>query len=130
MRENVEVARRVLDAINRADLDAVVAHCSEEFEFDFSNSRGPMAGVYRGRKGAREFWTAFLEPWEKLEVEPEEEIELEDGRVLTVNSVRGRGHGSGAEVSSKGASVWTIRDGQLVTVTMYQSKEEALEALS
>ena len=28
----------------------------------------------------------------------------------------------------EGATVWTIRDGEIVAVKMYQSKEEALEA--
>ena len=129
MPESVEVVRRVLDAFNRADFDSVVDLMSEDVEFDFSNSRGPMSGVYRGREELRGFFTSFGEAWASLEFDRREEpIELRDGRVLTVNAFRGRGHESGAEVAATGAAIWTVRDGEVATMTFYQSKEEALEA--
>jgi ketosteroid isomerase-like protein len=131
MSENVEAVRRVMDAINRGEFDAAVANFSEKFEFDFSNSRGPMSGTYRGRSEAKGFLTSFWEPWESVEFNPEEEIrELENGLVLTVNAVRGRGSGSGAEVTAVGATLWTIRGGEILAAKMYQSKDEALEAAS
>ena len=45
MSEGVEAVTRVMDAINRGDFDAAVANFSETFEFDFSNSRGPVTSV-------------------------------------------------------------------------------------
>jgi hypothetical protein len=32
------------------------------------------------------------------------------------------------EVNATGAMIWTIRDGEIVAATMYQSKDDALEA--
>jgi ketosteroid isomerase-like protein len=131
MPDNAEVVRRVMDAINRGEFDAAVANFSEEFEFDFSNSRGPMSGIYRGREEAKGFLTSFWEPWESIQFDPEEEIsELDDGRVLSVNAVRGRGSGSGIDVAATGAMLWTIRDGEVVAAKMYQSKGDALEAVA
>ena len=130
MADSVDVAKRVIDAVNRADFDGIVESVSEDFEFDFSNSRGPTSGVYRGRDGLREFLRSFFEAWASLEFDPQEEIiELEGGRVLTVNALRGRGHESGVEVAATGASIWTIRAGKVATMTFYQSKAEALEAV-
>ena len=129
MADNVALVRRVMDAINRSDFDAAVAHLREDCELDFSNSRGELSGIYRGRGEVRGFLTTFWEPWESVQFDPDEEItELEDGRVLSVNAVRGRGSGSGAEVAATGATVWTIRDGEVVAAKMYQSRAEALEA--
>ncbi len=129
MSENVAVVKRVIDAFNRADFDRVVESVSEDFEFDFSNSRGPTSGIYRGRDGIREFLGSFSEAWAALEFDPHEEaVELEGGRVLTVNAMRGRGHESGAEVAATGASIWTIRADKVAAMTFYQSKAEALEA--
>ena len=126
--QNVELVRRVIDAMNRADFDAVTKLFSQDFEFDFSASKSPLSGVYRGRDEARGFLTSFFEPWAEVEFNPQGEMtEFEDGRVLTVNVVRGRGHGSGAEVAAKGASIWTIRNGEVAAVKLYQSKGEALE---
>ena len=130
MSENIEVVRRVLDAFSRADVDAVIAASSEDFEFDFSDSRGPQSGVYRGLDEARSFFESFLEPWAALDVETEEFIELERDRYLTVSKIRTRGQGSGAEVNARGALVWTVRGGEVAAVKLYQSKEEALAAAS
>ena len=130
MSKSVEVVRRVYDALNRGDFDAATESFSHGFEFDFSNSRGPLTGIYRGPDGARDFLTAFYEPWEWLVFDTEEVIELEAGRVLAAITVRGRGHESGVDVGAAGATIWTIRDGEVVAVTGFQSKHEALEAAS
>ncbi len=127
---SIDVIKRVLDAVNRGDFDAVVDGMSEDMEFDFSNSRGPLRGVFRGREGMREFVTSFGEAWASLGFDPEEEaIELHNGRVLIVNVFRARGHESGVEVAATGASVWTVRNDEVAAMTFYQSKDEALEAI-
>ena len=128
MSEATDAVRRVVDAINRADLEAFDDAVSEDFEIDFSNSRSPMSGMYRGRDQAREFLRSFLEPWAELEFVSNEVIELQDGRVLQAGGLRSRGHGSGVEVEASGATVWTVRDRKAAAVKLYQSKEEALEA--
>ena len=51
MPESVAVVERVLDAFNHADVDGIVEASSRDFELDFSNSRGPLSGVYRGLEG-------------------------------------------------------------------------------
>jgi ketosteroid isomerase-like protein len=126
--ENVEIVRRVLDAISRADIDAAMESTSEDFEVDWSNSRGLLSGVYRGRGRARAALKSFLGPWDSLRWDPEELIELDDDRVLTVSQLRMRGHGSGVEVSAGGASIWTVHEGRVAALKLYQSKAEALEA--
>ena len=130
MSKNLELIRPVIDAFNRADVDGLLEGTADDFEFDFSNSRGPLSGVYRGDAEAREFLTSFLEPWAELETDEKEFTDLGDDRVLTVTEIRTRGQGSGAKVKATGAMIWKIRDGKVVAAKMYQSKEEALEAAS
>jgi ketosteroid isomerase-like protein len=127
MSENIDVVRGTVDAINRADFDAVVAAMTDDFELDFSNSRGPMSGMY-GREQLRGFLSAFFEAWESVVFEPVELIDFPDDRVLQVGHVRTQGQESGAAVGARGATVWRIRDGKVATVKLFQSKEEALEA--
>jgi ketosteroid isomerase-like protein len=126
--ENVELVRGIIDAINRGDIDSATEAAHRDFEADWSNSRGPLSGVYRGREQVRELWKSFLEAWASLRWDPEELVELDGGRVLVVNHVRMRGHASGVEVDARGAQIWTIRDGKAYAVKLYQSKAEALEA--
>ena len=130
MSDNIEVVERSLDAINRSDFDAVAAISTEDFELDFSNSIAPMSGIYRGRDGVKEFFASFSEAWAAMKFHSEEMIELEGDRLLMVGAVRARGHESGVDVSASGALIWTVRGAEVAAVKMYQSKEDALEAVS
>src|SRR5688572_31014744 len=104
MSENVDVVRRAVDAINRADFDAVVDAMTDDFELDFSNSRGPMSGVY-GREQIRGFFSSFFEAWESVVFEPIELIDLPGDRVLQVGHLRTQGQGTGAAVEARGATL-------------------------
>jgi len=46
--ENVETVRRQNEAWNRQDLTAWLASFHPDGELDWSRSRGPLKGVYRG----------------------------------------------------------------------------------
>jgi ketosteroid isomerase-like protein len=127
-REDVEIVRRILDAMNRRDVEAVIESATEDVVMDWSNSRGLLSGVRQGRDQVKAAFEEFLEPWESLRWEPEELIELGDDRVLTVSTLEMRGRESGVKVNATGASIWTIRNGKAAGITLYQSKTEALEA--
>ena len=126
--ENGAVVRAIIDAINRRDVDAAVGFASRDCEVDFSSSRSLENRVYRGRAGTRELFETFMEPWAWFRWEIEETIELPADRVLTVNRLRMQGHGSGVEVAAEGATIWTVRDGEIVAFMLYQTKAEAVEA--
>ena len=88
--ETVDLARASVDAFNRGDLDWLLEHIDDDFEFDWSRSRGPLAGVYRGRAGLTEF---CREQWETFETFHMEALEYIDcGRFVVVpNKVSARG---------------------------------------
>jgi ketosteroid isomerase-like protein len=73
-------------------------------------------------------WKSFLEVWDSVRWEVLEFIELGNDRVLIASEIHNRGSESGVDVTARGASVWTIRDGEVAAVKLYQSKAEALEA--
>ena len=52
--ENVEIVRRLIDAQNRDDLAESLRLYSPEAEIDWSRSKGPLRGVYRGHVGDQE----------------------------------------------------------------------------
>jgi ketosteroid isomerase-like protein len=126
----VEIVRRAWDLVlQRRDFDAAAELIGDDAEFDWSNSRAPYGGLYRGHAELRGMWQLWLEAWEEWETEVVEAIEVDAGTVLTVTRVRARGKGSGVPVEARGASLWTVRDGKIVGAKLFQSKPEALAAL-
>jgi ketosteroid isomerase-like protein len=131
--ENVEVVRRVFDASAQRDAETVFSLFDPEAEWD--NSRGPFtdligAGVYSGHEGLRRFWHEYYaEAWESVEDNLEELIRCGRLRRLGRKHPRPRG-ASGVEVEwTHNAGVWTIREGKIVRVAWFPTREEALEAV-
>ena len=124
--ENVEVVKANIDAFNREDWDAAFQDAAPGFELDFSRAVGPWRGVF-GFDQARRVTEEIREIWESARLEPQEFIEAGDLVVVPGTlHVKGR---SGIEVVSRGAFVWTIRNGAIQRMVMYQSRQDALEAV-
>jgi ketosteroid isomerase-like protein len=123
--ENVEIVRAAIDAYNRGDWDAVVKDAASDFEFDLSRAVGPNHGVY-GRDQTQSFSSQFAEDWESVWIEPHEFVEADEHVVVpwTMHAV-GR---DGIEVQTRVTFTWTIRNGAIERVCMYQGLPEALEA--
>ena len=126
--DNMEVVRRNVEAYNRRDLDVILGNWAPDALLDWSNSRGVEAGVYRGRGEIRAFWQRFLATWDEVRIEiVDGPVEVEDGVVVVENVTYLRGR-DGIEVQARSAWLTTIRDGETTSFTMYQTKQEALEA--
>ena len=124
--ENVEIVKAWYDAFNREDWDAMLKDAAPGFEVDLSRAVGPWRGVF-GLDQARRLWEEFAASWESFRVEPHEFIEVGDHVV-----VPGTGHmvgRDGIEVVVRVTLVWTIRNGAIERVTMYQERQDALEDL-
>jgi ketosteroid isomerase-like protein len=126
--QNVATVRAIFDALNGGDLDEALAHLPEDFVLDWSEANSPESGVYRSREQIRAVFERFTEPWSDFEWFESEIIDAGD-LVVRVGGIRGRGEGSGLEVRARGATVWTFRGGKPRSLRLFQSKEEALEAI-
>ena len=132
-RENVEIVRRVYDAAARRDSAVVFSLYDPDVEWDGSRSRWaevmPGEGRWRGHEGLRSFFRRYYEMWEAFEDDVQELIDAGDQVISVVNS-RGRGRASGLDVEWAGnAGVWTLREGKVVRVVWFPSRDEALEAV-
>ena len=124
--ENVEIVKASIDAINRGDWDAAFQDAAPGFEQDFSRALGPWRGVF-GLDQVQRIWEEFAASWESFRAEPHEFIEVGDHVV-----VPGTGHmvgRDGIDVEVRVTFVWTIRNGAMERSTMYQERQDALEAL-
>ena len=132
-RENVEIVRRVYDAVARRDTEGVLALYHPDVEWDGSRVRWaevlPETAQFRGHEELQKFFRMYYEMWESFEDDVQELIDSGDNVVSVVTS-RGRGRASGVDVEWEGNSgVWTIRDGKVIRVVWFPSREEAFEAV-
>ena len=129
--ENLEIVRRLLDAVDRRDTPTVLALYDPSVEMDFSHS--PFAdftsqGHYHGLDDVRSAFRDWYDAWENVETDVDELIDAGE-HVISVFNYRGRGRRSGVEVEWKQmAGIWTIRDGKVVRAEWLRTRAQALEA--
>jgi ketosteroid isomerase-like protein len=112
-----------------ADLEAALADIDPQATLDWSNSDAPDSGVYTGHTAWRAFMRARDDALGERRFESVEILTPTDDTVVLIGRVQERGRASGIAVESRGAAVWTLRDGKIVRFKIYQSSDEALKAL-
>lgn len=125
---NVELVRSIFadlvsrdpPRLDRYDADVVL---------DLSASVGPDRGVYRGHDGLRGYLSYYRESWDDLDFNVEEYIDAGEDRVILVLVTSGKGRDSGVPVVATAAYLLTLRDSNVVSLQLYQTREEALEAV-
>lgn len=126
--ENLNLVARAFEAINRRDVDGFLDMADDGVVQDWSRAVGPQSGVYRGRSEVTKFLHSWWDAFEESVIVVDEMVDAGD-HVVTVFHGRQRGRASGVEIEGRGAVlVWTVRDGVIVSATLYQQREEALEA--
>jgi ketosteroid isomerase-like protein len=103
-----------------------LASFDSDAELDWSRSRGPLKGVYRGRGGLETFWDEFWSTLEEVQLETHGYTEG-GSEVVVPNTAHMRGR-DGIEVTARSTFVFTVRNGQITRLRMFQEQAEALEA--
>jgi ketosteroid isomerase-like protein len=132
-RENIELIRRLYEAVAARDSETVLSIYHPDLVWDHTHN-AEVAGlvgrtVYEGHEGLREWSRQYYEAWEDVTAELEDVIDLGDDRVVAVLNYRSRGRASGVEVQvTRMAGIFTIRDGQVVRAEWYRDEPDALRA--
>jgi ketosteroid isomerase-like protein len=125
--ENLELAKRAVDAFNRRDLDAYDEFWTPDYEW-FPAMPGIVDGdSYRGRDGVERYFHETTDTWEDLHVVVEESRDLEN-RVLLLGRLEGRGKGSNVPVDAPFGVVIEFRHQKISRVRGYLDHGEALRA--
>jgi ketosteroid isomerase-like protein len=124
-RENIEIVRRMLAFFHHGDAESALACFSRDVVADVS--RRPDGRIGIGRTELAQIigeWLGTFEEW------TEEITDIRDlgHQVIVVATQRGRGKGSGAEVATEYATIYGLRQGEIVSMTLYPDPAEGLRA--
>jgi ketosteroid isomerase-like protein len=87
----------------------------------------PDAVVYRGREASKDFWRTLHEVWAELRWEPHEFIDL--GHAVVVETrITAVGRGSDLRLEDDETHVFWFRDGQIVRIQGFPTKDDGLAA--
>jgi ketosteroid isomerase-like protein len=120
--ENVEAARRCIEAYCRGDYDEASEYLAPDVVWEVGQelpAHGPAA--------VRDVWRRWDAEWEELETVAEEYIDAGD-QLVVIMRYRGRGRISGVEVNDLQFEVHTLRDGKCIRKVEFPTRAEALEA--
>jgi SnoaL-like protein len=132
--QNVEIVRRIYDGfpivqerLRRGEL-AIGEPFAEDVEWDASEMGLPDLGdgQLHGRAGVRQFWIAWLAPWEDVHFD----YELRDAgdQVLALIDQWMRAKDEMNLATGRYAQLWTFSSGQVVGWKMYRDVARAFEA--
>src|SRR5437764_14350651 len=128
--ENVELVRKVYDAAARRDDVTAFEFYAEDIVWDISNSGRAAMGVepvYEGHEGVRQYWREVLSVFGEVDFEVEEMVDAGD-QVLAVIREREVGRASGAPVESTHFALWTVADGKVIRLQIFDDRQQGLEA--
>jgi ketosteroid isomerase-like protein len=126
-RENIDIFRAQVEAINRGDFDAWAELLHPEFEFE-EPPDWPDRVSGRGREAARKNLLKAYELVEDVHATIEEVTELPDGRLLIETRTTGRGKGSGIPIELRRWDLMTFRDGMSARAEVYLRESDARKA--
>jgi ketosteroid isomerase-like protein len=123
---NLDLVRSICAAWERGDFSSAEwAHP----EIEFVLTGGPVEGSWTGLAGMAEGFRHFVDAWNELRLEVDEQCEVDDERVLVTIRMHGRGKASGLElgqIGSSGAGLFHVRGGKVTRYVIYWDRERAL----
>lgn len=131
MHANVEVVRRLFDAVERRDFEAMLDCYAPDVEINESADL-PYGGTYHGHDGARQHAIAFMRTWGRFQQDGADArldarfAEGPDGVVTAVFHHRATDHDRGEHIDGDEVSVYEVRDEKIVRSQMFHFEQGKL----
>ena len=124
----MSVVRRGYEALATGDVEGFLSLLDPQIEWTHPEGL-PYSGTHRGMAGMQEVLRLWGATYEEMQVIPEEYLEVGD-YVVVLARYHGRGRGSGIEIQQEGAHVFKLRDGKVVRLEIFASRDKALESVA
>jgi ketosteroid isomerase-like protein len=127
---SVEVVREQFAATNARDFARAMDIYADEVTL-IASPDSAKPGVYEGKATVGEWFGDWFRTFDRdYRFEITEARELEEGLVFIYAKHGGSGRLSGVEVHDENAYLYRVRDGKIVRVGFFMSRDEALSAAS
>src|SRR2546430_8362773 len=113
--QHVEIAKRVIDAFNRREVEALLDLATADCEM--TSQLLDATADFQGREGLERYYGMLTESWEDFQAVAQEYRDLGD-RVLALGRTRGRGKGSGVPVEGPYGAVMDFRNGKISRIRL------------
>ena len=121
----IELLRAVYAEWGRGNFRPRTGPYAHGFAWGWSDEFPGLAGVFRDSASASRRLLEWLRHWKGWRAEAEEYLAAGDF-VVVICRYRGSGKASGVDVDTRGAHLWTMRDGGAVRLEIFSSPERAL----
>jgi uncharacterized protein len=125
---NVDLLRPIYEEWGRGNWKPFFDIYDPQMEWGWSSEFLGLGGVFHDMRTPNPRLSAWLSGWEEWRAEAEEYVEMGD-YIVVLATYHGRGRGSGVEISQEGAHVFKLRDGKVVRLEIFASREKALESV-
>jgi hypothetical protein len=125
---NIELIRPIYDDWGRGNWRPFFDVYDPHMEWGWSSEFLGLAGVYEDPRDPNPRLRAWLKEWEYWRAEAEEFLEFGD-HVVVLATYHGRGKGSGVEIRQLGAHVFKLRDGKVIRLEIFASREKAIASV-
>ncbi len=124
---DVELIRKLHEAWLAGDTETALSGIDPDIEWT-EPPDAPEPETLRGAEGIELSMARWTEPFEDFGFEIQELRDVGDGKVLACVHQHGRARGSTVPVEGTIFFLWKVRDGRAVSIEMYRSEADALEA--
>ncbi|MGO9488331.1 MAG: nuclear transport factor 2 family protein [Solirubrobacteraceae bacterium] len=121
---NVELVRSIYESWEAGDFSRAGQWADPEIEV--ASFGGPVTGGFVGAAAIEQGWQALLDTLDDVRPEAQEYKDIDDERVLVLSCLHGREKGNGEAVEQLRANLFRIRDGKVVRLIFYWSRDRAL----
>jgi ketosteroid isomerase-like protein len=128
-KENLEIVQRGFEAFNAQGVEGIIPFIDPDFEATTPPDLASEPDTYRGPDGVRRWFDSFFEVMDEIRWDAREFHEAGD-RVVVEFTLRARGKTTGLSFGQEAVMVWTLRDGKAIRVDLFQTLDQALEAVA
>jgi uncharacterized protein len=128
--DNVRIVRELLTAFQRGDLRALLDLCSEDvmIQHPIPKEILPFAGISHGKREAKRFCAGMAEGFNLDPFQPREFI-AQGNKVAVIVFERSTNRATGRAVDNEYIQVYTLEDGKVVRIRIYEDTGPILAAM-